>query len=79
MRWHVVDSEPGRERAEEVGEGQHMSGHAGGLGEIQLVIIIIIKQRRERRSPMEIHAGAKTAVGAVNALLRKEPETSLQR
>lgn len=78
MRWHVFESEPGRERAEEVGEGQHMSGHAGGLGEIQLVIIIIIKQRRER-SPMEIHAGAKTAVGAVDALLRKEPQTSLQR
>ena len=56
-----------------------MSGRAGGLGEIQLVIIIIIKQRRERRSPMESHAGAKTAVGSVNALLRKEPETSLQR
>ena len=29
---------------------------------------------RERRSPMGSHVGAKTAVGAVSALLRKEPE-----
>lgn len=29
---------------------------------------------RERRSPMESHVEAKTALGAVNALLRKEPE-----
>lgn len=29
---------------------------------------------RERRSPLESHVGAKTAVEAVNAFLRKEAE-----